>query len=83
MGHQRQVHYLLYGGGAYLGVSGLPYGHDVGMISEYGKDLHGKRTGRNMENRRHEFAGYLVHIGQHQHQSLGSGERRCERTGRQ
>ncbi len=52
----------------------LAHRHHVGVVTKNGEPLAGKRARRDMENRGRELAGDLVHVGDHQQQSLGSGK---------
>ncbi len=83
MGHQGQIHAFLHGGGGQEGETGLTAGHDVLVIAEDGKRVGGQSASRNMEDAGQQFAGYLVHVGDHQQQALGGGEGGGQGAGRQ
>ena len=51
-----------------------PAGHDVGVIAENRERMRGQGAGRYVNARGGEFAGDLVHVGNHQQQSLRGGE---------
>ena len=72
----RQVHHLLHGRGGQHGEARLPGGHHVLMVAEDRQRLRGQRAGRNVEDARQQLARNLVHIGDHQQQTLRRGERR-------
>ena len=58
-------------------------GHDVGVIAEDRQGLGGQGARRDMHDRRRQFAGDLVHVGDHQQQALGGGEGGGQRPGLQ
>ena len=74
MGHGGQVHGFLHAGGGQHREAGLTDAHHVLVVAEDGKGLGGQGTGRHVENGRKQFAGDLVHVGDHQQQTLGGGE---------
>ena len=78
--HARQIHHLLYRRGGQHGEPGLAGGHDVLVVSENRQRLCGQRTRRDVEHARQQFAGDLIHIGDHQQQTLRRGERRRQGT---
>ncbi len=78
--HARQIHHLLHRRGGQHGEPGLAGGHDVLVVSENRQRLCGQRTRRDVEHARQQFAGNLVHIGNHKKQTLRSGERRGQRA---
>ena len=85
MGHGSQVHDLLNVILAQHGKAGLTAGHDVGMIAEDVQSVAGHGTGGHVEHAGQQFAGDLVHIGDHQQQTLrgrvgGSQRTGCQRT---
>ena len=80
MRHARQIHHLLYRRGGQHGEPGLAGGHDVLVVSENRQRLCGQRTRRDVEHARQQFAGDLIHIGDHQQQTLRRGERRRQGT---
>ena len=81
MRHAGEVHYLLNAAGGEHGEARLASGHHVLMVAEYGKGMCGDGSRRDMEYARKKFSGNLVHIGNHQQQTLRCGEGRTERTG--
>jgi hypothetical protein len=76
MGHQGQVHGFLDGVGGQQAEAGLAHGHDVLVIPENRQGMGGDRAGRDVEDRRQQFPGHLVHVGDHQQQALGGREGR-------
>ena len=78
---QGEVHGLLHGVGAEHGPSGGAAEHDVGVIAENRERVRGERAGRDVERGRRQLAGNLVHVGDHEEQSLGRGKGRGERSG--
>ena len=52
-------------------------GHHVAVIAEDRQGMRGDRAGRNVKDRRRQFAGDLEHLGDHQQQALRGGERRA------
>ena len=52
-----------------------PRAHHVGMVAKDRQRLRRQRTRRDVEDARREFAGDLVHVGQHQQQALRRRER--------
>ena len=71
MGYCRQVHDLLNAIGAEHGETGLPAAHNIGMVTEDGQSMGSQGTGSHMEHRRGMLAGQLIHIRDHQEQTLG------------
>ena len=85
-GHLCQQGYvlcLLHRSGGEQGEPGLAYAHHVGMITEYRQPLGGQRTGRDVDHRRGQLAGNLVHVGDHQQQALRGRESRGQGSGLQ
>ena len=76
--HARQVHHLLHRRGRQHGETGLPGGHDVLVVAENGERLRRQRPRRDVEHARKQLTRDLVHIGNHQQQSLRRGEGRGE-----
>ena len=83
MGDRRHIESLLHTCGSQHRKSGLPYGHHILVVAENRKRLFCKAAGRNMEDTWQKFASYLVHIRNHQQESLRSRESGCQRTGLQ
>ena len=81
MGHGRQVHDLLHVALAQHGKAGLAAGHDVRVITEDVQRLGGHGTGGDGEHGGQLLGCDLVHIGDHQQQTLrggvGGGQRTC------
>ena len=75
-----QIHDLLHRRRSQHGETGLTGGHDVLMVAEDRQRLSGQSASRNVEYAREQFAGDLVHVGDHQQQTLRSSERRSQRT---
>ena len=85
VGHHCHVVRLLHGVGAEHREARLAARHHVALVAEDAEALARKGAGRNMEHGGGELAGDLVHVGDHQQQTLrrreGRRERaRCERT---
>ena len=80
VGNAREVHDLLYGRGGQHGEARLAGSHDILMVTEDRQRLGGQRTRRDMEDAREQLARDLVHVGDHQQQTLRRGERRGEGT---
>ena len=83
VGYQGHVHGLLYVARTGHGKAGIAAGHYVGMIAKDRKRLCCKRTGRDMKHGRDHFTGNLVHVGDHQQQSLTSCKRGGQSTSRE
>ena len=83
LGDQGEVHDLLDIVGAEHGPAGGAAGHDVGMVAEYRERLCRDGSGRDVEDGGGQLAGDLVHVGDHQQQSLAAGEGRGQRAGLQ
>ena len=73
VGDEREIHFFLDGSGGEHGETGVAAGHDVGVVAEDGERLSCEGTGGDMEDGRDELAGDLVHVRDHQEQTLGSG----------
>jgi len=71
LGDKREIHHLLYGVGCEQRKTGLAHGHNIGMVAENGQGLRGDGTRRDMKNGTRQLAGNLVHIRNHQQQTLG------------
>ena len=65
MGHKSEIHHLLDGCGCDLGKPRLADGIDVGVIAKDGKGMGSDSPGRDVEDRRHDLARNLVHVGDH------------------
>ncbi len=78
--HGGEVMGLLHRTGAQHGEAGRPGGHHVAVVAEDRQRVRGDRTGGDVDHRRRELAGDLVHVRQHQQQTLRSGERRTQGT---
>jgi hypothetical protein len=50
------------------------------VVAEDRQPLGGQRPGRDVEHRRGQLTGDLVHVGDHQQQALGRREGRAERA---
>ncbi|MCL4102565.1 hypothetical protein MMG03_002169 [Fibrobacter succinogenes] len=81
--HESHVLAFLNGGRAEHSETGLAASHDVGVVTENRKALHSKSTGSHMEDRGGQFAGDLVHVGDHQQKTLGCGKGGGQSTGLQ
>ncbi len=75
---QRHIHRFLHRIGDEIGEAGRTRRHHVAVVAEDRQALGSQRTRRHMHHERREFAGDLVHIGDHQQQAL-----RCGKGGRQ
>ena len=75
-----QVHNFLYGAFAQHGETCLAGRHDVLMVTEDTQCMRSQCTSRYMEDARQQFAGNLVHVGNHQQQTLRSGISSCQCT---
>ena len=71
--HGAQVHDLLRVALGEHREAGLAAGVDVGVVAEDVQRVGGDGTGRNMEDARQQFAGELIHVGDHEQQALGGG----------
>ena len=83
MGHARQIHHLLHGALAQHGEARLAARHHVLMVAKDTQRMGSQRTGRYMEHAREQLARDLVHVRDHQQQTLRSGVGRCQRAGLQ
>lgn len=79
--HTGEVHYFLYGAFGKHCETGLAHRHHVLVVTENRESVRGKCTGRNMEDGRQQFAGNLVHVGNHQQEALRRGVGGGEGTG--
>ena len=80
VGYGCQVLSLLHGSGSQHGEAGLAAGHHVLVVSEDGEGVGCKGAGGNVEHCRKQLTCNLVHIWNHQQETLGSGESRGEGT---
>ena len=83
VGDSRKVHHLLHRAFAQHGEARLAAGHDVAVVTEDTQGVSGQRAGRHVEHAGQQFAGNLVHVGNHQQQTLRRGERGRQRAGLQ
>ncbi|MBV6467451.1 MAG: hypothetical protein PGMFKBFP_02812 [Anaerolineales bacterium] len=65
---------LLHGPGGEQRPARLPDGHHVLVVAEDGEGVRGDGARRHVEDRAGEFARDLVHVGDHQQESLRGGE---------
>ena len=79
--NQGEILRFLHRSRAEHGPTGGPCRHDIAVIAKDGKRLRGERTRRDVKNGRSQFARDLVHVWDHQEQTLRSGERCAERAG--
>ena len=56
------------------GKTGLAAGHDVGVIAKNREAVRSQRAGGNMEDTREQFSRDLVHIRNHEQETLRSGK---------
>ena len=80
VGDERHVHFFLDGSCGGQRETGVPACHDVGMVAEDCERLTGERTRRHMEDAGEHFARDLIHIRDHEEQTLRSGVGACQRT---
>ena len=78
--HERQVVGLLNRRRREQRESRLADRHHVGVVAEDREALRGERAGGDVQHRRCQLAGDLVHVRDHQQQPLRGGERRRERA---
>ena len=81
MRHESEIHRFLHGRRRDHRIPRLTAGHDVGMIAKDVQRMRRERTGGHVHDHGQKFARNLIHIGDHQEQTLrrriGSGERAC------
>ena len=68
-----EVHDLLHVALAEHCKAGLTAGHDVGMVAEDAEGVGSQSAGGDVENAGEQLACDLVHVGDHEQQTLGSG----------
>ena len=78
VGDSAHVHDFLRVGGCQHRETGLAAGHDVGVVTEDGQAVDRQGTCGDVEHAGQQFACDLVHVGDHQKQTLGSGVGRGE-----
>ena len=83
VGNGAQVHHFLRVGAGQHGKAGLAASHDVLMIAEDRQGVGSQGAGRTMDDARQQLTCDLVHVGDHQQQTLGGGVRCGERARRQ
>mmetsp|Transcript_99908 Transcript_99908/g.250475 ORF Transcript_99908/g.250475 Transcript_99908/m.250475 type:complete len:273 (-) Transcript_99908:86-904(-) len=83
VGHEAQVHHLLWVVRREQGAARGAHSHDIRVITEDGQRLPCQSTSGDMEHRRQELARTEVHVGDHEQQSLGGCERRAQGTARE
>ena len=83
MGNDSQVVGFLDRSCAGHGITGGAAAHNVGVVAEDRQRLSGEGAGGNMEDGREHFAGDLVHVGDHQQQTLAGGKSSGQCTGAQ
>ena len=81
MGNGRQVHDLLRVALGQHGKAGLTNGHNVAVVTEDVQGLGSNGTGRNVKDAGQLLSGDLVHVGDHQQKTLGSGKGGGDGTG--
>ena len=62
------------------GEAGVAAGHDILVVAVDGEGVGSQRTGADVEDAGQQFAGDLVHVGQHQHEALAGGIGAGQRT---
>ena len=80
VGDSAHVHNFLGVGGSQHRETGLAAGHYVGVVSEDGQAVYRQGTGGYVEHAGEQFACDLVHVGDHEQQTLGSGVGRGQRA---
>ena len=70
VGHRGEVHHLLHRALGQHGEARLAGSHHVGVVAEDGEGLGGQGAGAHVEHAGQQFAGDLVHIRDHQQQTL-------------
>ena len=80
MCHGGQIHDLLHVALAQHGEAGLTAGHHVGVVAEDVQRLGGHGTGGDVEHAGQLLRCDLVHVGDHQQQTLGRGVGGGQRT---
>ncbi len=83
MRHGSKVHDLLHRALAEEGEAGLAGRHDILVVAEDAQCVRGESASRHVEHARQQLAGNLVHVRNHQQQTLRCGVCGCERTGLQ
>ncbi len=78
MSHTRQIHYLLHRTLGQHGEAGLAGRHHVLMVAEDAQRVRSDRACRYMKHARKHLAGYLVHVRNHQQQTLRCSVGRCQ-----
>ena len=78
--HQREIVSLLHRRRGQQCEPGLAHRHHVGVVAEDRQPLRGHRASSDMDHRRSQLAGDLVHVGDHQQQALRGGEGRRQGT---
>ena len=71
--HRGEVHHLLHRALGEECEAGLAGAHHVGVVAEDGEGLGGEGAGAHVEHAGQQLAGDLVHIRDHQQQTLRSG----------
>ncbi len=79
--HTGEVHHLLYAALGEHSETGLTASHHVLMVAKDTKHVACQRTSRHVENGRNQFARNLVHVRNHQQQTLRSSKRSGQGTG--
>ena len=74
VGDQGEIVGLLDGVGGEEGPAGGTGGHDIGVLAEQGEGLLGDDTGGDVEDTGKQTTGDTVHVGEHEHETLGGGE---------
>ena len=73
MRHRTQIHDLLGGGGRQHGKASAAHAHHVAVVAEDGQGVGRQGAGGDVEYARQHLTGDLIHIGDHQQQTLGRG----------
>ncbi|OQA01948.1 MAG: hypothetical protein BWY71_00197 [Planctomycetes bacterium ADurb.Bin412] len=83
MAYRSQIHDFLHRTGGHQRKARLPHRHHVAVIPENTQRMAGHRPGRHMKDRRYQFPGNLIHVRDHQQQTLAGGKRRGQCPSRQ
>ena len=73
VGNAGEVHDFLDVRFSQHGAARSPGAHDILVVAENGQGMVGQGTGGDMEYARQQFAGYLVHVRNHEEHPLGCG----------
>ena len=83
VGDERVVHALLHVIAGQHSPTGLAHAHDVAVVAEDGQSVSGQSSRGNMEDRGGQLTGDLVHIRNHEQETLRGREGARQRAGLQ